>query len=198
MNCVFLFWAHCEPQSLCHFESKFLLFQELCVLPVSLQLELEHLTVTVLDCICDYFLELTGKTLMLLKLRPRLSLMFSWTSGLGGYNELMWKIFGGICHSDSVSLGQKLPHGDLGHTNSLKYGLCFEQETFDYPVRAQRWSSWTKSLWMWHYGISAKDFGDAGFASGVVLGLLCGLGQGTSSPQPWDPLCNEDKDSPLK
>lgn len=56
----------------------FFLFQGVCVLPVSLELELERLTVTGLDCICDYFLELTGKMLMVLKLRPGLChLMFS-------------------------------------------------------------------------------------------------------------------------
>jgi len=120
-------------------------------LSISLELELEHLTVTGLDCICDYFLELTVRTLMLLKRRPSLChLKFSWTSGLEGWQEVIWKIFGGICHSDSVSLIQKLPRGDLGHSNSLKYGLCIDQKIFYYLVRDQKWSSWMEFLWMWH------------------------------------------------
>lgn len=74
-----MFWAHSEPQSLCHLESKPPLFQGVCFSPISLKLVLEHLTVEGFGC----FLQLTGKTFMLLKQRPGLChLAFSWAPGL--------------------------------------------------------------------------------------------------------------------
>lgn len=126
---------------------------------------------------CVIFLEFTGKMFMFPNLRPELSPLTFPSVRAGG---LTWS--NAQCHFISWNwfwrdlplwfnlLGWKFPHGGLGY--SLWYIASALSRMCLFRVSGLRNVALGRSPC--GCGISARDSGDGSFASGVVLGWLCG------------------------